>query len=64
MIETETLKLHRSTLENRTYAKLMRSTWSDGSNSYEVDSNTLGFKSFDDLEGAERFYNVAVGEKP
>ena len=63
VIETETLKLHRSTLEDWTYAKLMRSTWSDRSVSYEVDSNSLGFKSFDDLGEAENFYNLAVGDK-
>ena len=63
MIETETLKLHPSSLEDWTYARMMRTTWSDKSVSYEVDSNTLGFKSFDEWDEAEEFYSLAVGGK-
>lgn len=57
---TETLKLHRAEVDDWSYAKLMRSTWSDGSISFEVDSNRLGFKSFDTLGEAERFYDRSL----
>lgn len=60
----ETLRLQRASLENDwSYAKLMRSTWSDGSVSFEVDSNRLGFKSFDLFEDAEAFYLRGVNQR-
>ncbi len=56
------LKVQQASDDNNwCYAKLWKSIWDDDSISYEVDSNTLGFKIFDEREEAENFYNSAIG---